>query len=692
MKKESVKTNVILLLIVLFSFVAMIAKLSYVSLSKIIDGKDLMEFAKSRNTVNQVLRAERGKILDFRGEVLAESVKSYTVIAYLSERRTENPNKPRHIIDKEKTAIELSKILNMDKDVLLEKLNREKYQVEIKRNITEVTKIKIDELELPGIGYTESIKRYYKSGTFASYLVGYAKNTDDGEIIGELGIEGHFNKELKGIDGSNQYQKDGFGFKYPNAPEIRKDPIKGADIYLTLDSTIQLMLETAMNNINKLGTMEWGLISIIDGKTGAILGSATKPTFDPNDLNTLNSYLNPLVSFRYEPGSTIKTFSFGAAIDSGNFNGSETYRSGNIKVADTTIRDWNRHGWGNITYDRAFAVSSNVGATKLALKMGRNTLRSYYDKLGLGKKTGIELHGEVTGDSKFKYQTELATAAYGQGITITPIQMLQGYTTITNNGVMLKPYIVDKIVAADGDIIYEGKPENVEKVFEEETVKYLQKLMKSVVYENNDNRFWRPENMNIIGKTGTANIASKYGGYLKGPNDYIRSFVAIFPEEDPRYILYIATKKSTVGNSKTAPIIAKVLEEIANYSNLKKEEITNVLKDSYKVDNYISLKKEDILKNVNNFNTIILGDGIYIIDQYPSKGTKLFKGDKLILKTNSKEYIMPNIIGYSSNEVRTLTKLLNLKFESSGYGYVTSQSIEPGTVLTEKQVLSIVLN
>lgn len=689
MKKESVETNLLVFLIVLFSFGLIIYKLIFIVVSKEIDGKDLKAFADSRNTVSKVLQAPRGNIYDFRGETLAESVKSYTLIAYLSEKRTEDINKPRHVVDIEMTATKLSELLDSDKEAMLEKLKRDKYQVELKRNITEVTKLKIDELELPGIGYIESIKRYYKSGTFASYIVGYAKNNDEDEIVGELGIEGYFNKELKGTNGETTYQRDGFGFKYPNAPEYTINPKKGSDIYLTIDSTIQLMLETGMNEINKQGTMDWGLISIIDGKSGAILGSATNPTFDPNDLNTLNNFLNPLVSYSYEPGSTIKTFSFGAAIDSGNYKGEDTFKSGTIKVADATFKDWNNYGWGDITYDRAFAVSSNVGATKLALAMGRKTLKEYYDKLGFGKKTGISLYGEVSSNANFKYQTEVATASFGQGITITPIQMLQAYTVITNNGVMIKPYIIDKIVDHEGNITYSGEKEEVSTVFSDATVKYMHGLMHDVVYENSDNKYWQPSNMNIIGKTGTAQIASPSGGYLKGYHDYIRSFVAIFPEEDPRYILYIVTKRSTISNPVTASIIANVLEEIANYANLKKEEITNIVNKSSSTKNYINKSTKDVLKKLKDFNVILLGDGDTIINQYPEKGVKLFKGDKVFLLTNSEEYKMPSVIGYSSNEVRTLTKLINIKFASSGYGYVVAQSIEEGIIINKNLELLV---
>ena len=259
-------------------------------------------------------------------------------------------------------------------------------------------------------------------GSFASYIIGYAKNNDDGKIIGEMGIEESYNKKLEGTNGKKIYQKDLYGYQIPNTPSITEDPIDGQNIYLTIDNNIQIIVEKAVKNLVNEREVEWVTFSVMDANTGAIVASASSPTFNPNELDTISSYLNPLISYQYEPGSTMKTFSFLAALEEGIYDGSKTFESGKIEVADVTIRDFNNKGWGIIDFDTGFAYSSNVAATNLGLQLGVSKLKTFYQKAGFGQKVGIELPGEVNGKLSFTYKSELANASFGQGITTTPIQ------------------------------------------------------------------------------------------------------------------------------------------------------------------------------------------------------------------------------------------------------------------------------
>ena len=195
--------------------------------------------------------------------------------------------------------------------------------------------------------------------------------------------------------------------------------------------------------------------TIADAKTGAIVATASKPSFNLNTLEGIKSYISPLVSYTYEPGSTMKIFSFMSAMENGVYNGSETYMSGTINIGDDKVVDFNKGvGWGRISYDLGFTYSSNTAATMLAQKLGKAKLKDYYQKLGFGKQTGITLPSEAEGKLDFKYEIEVANAAFGQGILVTPVQMIQALTSVTNDGVMLKPYIVDKIVdSSTGKVI-----------------------------------------------------------------------------------------------------------------------------------------------------------------------------------------------------------------------------------------------
>lgn len=690
-KRVTVKISKFIILIVAFLFMAIIAKLSYVVLSSEVDGINLKDKAASIATVKKTLYASRGSIFDVNGEELASTVNSYTVIAYLNSNKT-------NVTDKEMTAKALSPILNMSEDKLMELLNKKLYQVELRPGgygITEVVKAKIEKLELPGIDFIKnSKKRYYTKSTFASYLIGYAKDKDDGTIVGELGIEGYYDDILSGENGYTKYLKyTSSNYKIPNTDEETIKAKNGSDIYLTIDSGVQLIAEKAVSSMKDKFNTDWAVFTVMDANTGAIVASATSPNFNPNDTNTIKEYMNPLISFQYEPGSVMKIFSFASAIESGNYNGEETYKTGSYTLDDgTVIRDSERQGWGTITFDEGFARSSNVAATMLALRLGVDKLYGYYDSLGFGKKTEIELSNEAIGDIEITYQSELATASFGQGVSVTAIQMLQALSSMTNKGVMIKPYIVDKIVDQNGNVTYKGERKVVEKVYSEDTVKEMHELMKKVVEIN---KVWQVNNVSVMGKTGTAQIAASNGrGYLDGTYDYIKSFAGIFPSDNPKYIVYVAGKKPETNLGSWAKVITTAIEEIASYAKLTESKNDTDFSKIIKVDNYISKNLGDTLSRLSesNIKVVGLGDGDYIINQYPSKNSTLLAGNKLFLLTNSNNFKMENIIGWSLSDVKTYCELIGLKLDIQGYGYVVSQSINAGEVIDlNNMMLSVTL-
>lgn len=702
-RRVTVKISKVIIFAVAFLFIAIIVRLSYVSLSNTIDGINLKDFANNRNTKTETVFAKRGNIYDKDGEILASISNSYKIFAYLDESRTTNKNNPQHVVDIEYTAKVLNELLGIDYDYAIKQMSQDKYQVYFGtkgKNINESTKNKIEALNLPGIDFEVGQKRTYSMGQFASYIIGYAKTEEDeyGNVIdikGELGIESYYDEELSGTNGSKQYQTDAYGYTLPSAEVIEEKAIDGNDIYLTLDSNIQLFAEDLTKNLSDKYEMDWMIFSVMDAKTGAIVASSTYPNYNPNDLNTLTNYMNPLVSYEYEPGSVMKIFSWASAIEEGTYDNELKFNTGSITLSDgTIINDSNKKGWGEVNFDTGFAYSSNVAATKLALELKVSGLSKYYNKLGFGSKTGIELANEVKGRVKFQYESELVTAAFGQGITITPIQMLQALTSITNDGTILKPYIVDKIVNDNGEVVYSGERTEVEKVFSKETTDYMKKLMHNVVYEGLDyNKVWQPQNTTMIGKTGTAQIASPTGGYLKGDYDYIRSFAGIFPEEDPEYIVYIAAKQITTSASNLAKELTSAVDKIVSYMGLvnSKEELENKI---ISLDNYISADVTTTVENLKNkkLNVITLGTGKYVINQYPLKNTKVFENSKVFLVTNNTDYVMENIIGWSLNEVMTYCNLLGIELYTDGYGYVTSQSIEVGTNITSDSTLTITLS
>ncbi len=694
-KKSRVKVNRFFVGIFFFAFLCAIIKLSYVALSPNVDGMNLTEFADSRNTTKETLYASRGNIYDINGEVLAKNVNSYTLVAYLSESRTTDPDNPQHVVDKEGTAKALSEVLDMDYEYALSRLNVEgAYQVEFGtagRDLSENKKAEIEALDLDGIGFISGVKRYYKQGSAASYIIGYARANQIGEIVGEMGIESYYNDELKGTDGETMYQKDAYGYQMGDAL-YTIDPVSGSDIYLTLDSQIQLILEDVMNTLEENYEFSWATFTVMDAKTGAIVGSASSPDFNPNTLEGLTNYVNPLVGYTYEPGSTMKIFSWLAAMENGVYDGEETYMSGSVQVAGATIYDFNNAGWGEINYDTGFAYSSNVGATYLALKLGSEKLRTFYESLGFGSKTGIELPGEESGVLRLTYESELASASFGQGITTTPIQTLQALSILTNDGVMLKPYIVDKIVDENGNVTYEGERTELGKKVSSESIKKMNELMYDVVY-NGLSTIWQPDNVTLAGKTGTAQIASSTGGYLTGNTNYIRSFAGVFPYEDPEYIIYVSVKQIDGGSSAVASAVTSAVESIANYANITNTDSDLDLSKIIDLSNYMSSNIETTTEELEKLNlkVIKIGNGNTIINQYPLKNTKVLVGSKIFLLTDGTEFTMPDMTGWSSSEVMSFCNLIGLKFSFTGYGVVKEFNLPVGEVIDLTKTLEITL-
>ncbi len=658
-------------------------------------------FAANRNTVSKVLKAKRGTIYDFEGNILAHNVTSYTLIAYLEPSRS-TKTKINHVKDIDTTAKALAEVLEADENEIKSRLEKgrdaNKYQIEfgsIGKNITEMKKSEIERLNLPGIDFEETYKRYYPNGDFASYILGYAKTNEakdeNGKIVtsidGEMGIEAKFDSELKGTDGYLKYEQDRFGYKIPDTAETRIDAINGEDIYLTIDSNVQRFVETEVQAIQQKYKPEWTMISVMDAKTGDILASAGTPSFNPN-LRDLVSYQNPLVSNAFEPGSTMKTYTYMCAIEKGTYNGNATFRSGSIEVADAIIKDWNNKGWGTINYDKGFEYSSNVGVTTMINKfITRDELKACLKKYGFGKSTGIDLSKEETGSLGFKYPVEVANATFGQGVNTTPIQHLKALSMLANNGKEVTPHVVKKIIDSNTNkTIYERKIETTEALVKETTINKIKDLMYNVVNSEDPEATGKKyyiEGFNVIGKTGTSQIYDeKKGGYLKGENDYIYSFAGMYPKDNPEIIIYAAIKKPNTPTSSTlSPSVVNLMKNIAKYRNMFEEKTqTNSSVTSLTLDSYINKKTEDInnILKQNNIQTVIIGSGDKIISQYPNKGEKVLSYDKVFLITNKDEGKMPDLKGYSRSEVIYLMKTLNYKYELEGYGHVVSQSINPG--------------
>ncbi len=711
-KKElkGIKFNILYVLVFLFVFGVIFYRMGILSMSEKIDNIDIQKFANSRTYKKDVLSSKRGTIYDVNGNALAQNVSSYTLIARLAPFENESKTRPQHVVDIEGTAEKLSPVLDLPIETLVgylskyETTNHRIKQVEFGtkgRGLSEIKKDEIVALNLPGLSFIETQRRYYPYGSFCAYTLGYAKEKtttdEDGntqeKITGEMGIESYFDKELSGTDGYTLYQKDRNGYKIAGTKEIVEPAKDGYDIYLTIDSTIQLFVEEAVNEMLSKWTVDFAAVMVADARSGAILASYSSPTFDPNKRN-ITSYLDKNVAVSFEPGSTMKIFSYMAMMETGKYNGQETYKSGKFVAKDGTVMgdSNNKEGWGTITYDQGFALSSNTAVMNLTTKyMSGPYLKSYYEKLGFGQKTGIELPNETAGKLNFKYETEVLNASFGQGIMTTPVQYIKALTAVANDGILLEPYIISKIVNSDtGEIVKENKRTEIGRVASKETTDKIKVLMRSVINPGGTGSYYKMEGYDLIGKTGTAQVAKENG---KGYGDKIlRGFAGIFPGDDPNIIIYMAVKNPPESINPTKEIIQSIIKNVSKYKNIYLEDSNgNVKLEEIEMPSYINKNVVDTKNKLNSYgvNVMVLGNGDTIVNQYPVKNTKINVIDNIFLLTNG-EIAMPYLVGYSMKDINAFLSLVPMKHTFTGNGYVVAQSIPPGTIVDKNSEIHIV--
>jgi len=669
-------------------------------------GQPLAAKAQQKYTHVGVVQADRGEIRDRNGEVIAEDTASYKLIAILDKRMTTDPKNPQHVVDPRKTAEELAKYIDMDEEDIYRILTKKQFQVEFGKagkDISYDKKAKIEALKLPGITFVRDTKRYYPNGVFASHLVGYADSIKqkDGtyKTVGKMGIEKSFNNVLSGKNGNLQYESDVWGYILPNKKQKITPAKDGDDVYLTIDKKIQTFLEDAMDKVNKQFKPKKLIAIVADPKTGNILAMSQRPTFEPNTKDGLAlDWNNEMVENSYEPGSTMKIFTLAAAVQEGVFNPNETYMSGSYQVTPKSqpIHDHNGVGWGRITYLEGVQRSSNVAFAKIAKeKLGFDKLREYLTKWGFDKPTGIELPDETAGKIQFTYPIEKITTAYGQGTAITPIEQIQAVTAVANDGKMMKPHVVEKIVDHDtGKTIKQTTPEVAGTPISAETAKKVRDYLGTVVTaKNGTGGRYKIDGYDVAGKTGTANIPGPNGGYLSGADNYIFSFMGMAPKDDPKLVVYVAIQQPDLdgtgqGAVPLSMIFNPVMKNSLQYLNIKPTDMEKPA--DAKVPNLKGKTVDEAEKSLktSGFDPVVLGNGEEITKQYPKFGTSVLEGEKVILQTDG-QLTAPDMTGWSLRDVMKVANIADLKLNSSGKGYVDQQSIKPKAILRKGDSLTI---
>ncbi|KEK20911.1 dihydropteridine reductase [Bacillus manliponensis] len=685
----------IFMIFVLLLFFLLFARFFYIQVTGTVHGEDLKELASEKHNKNGVLEANRGTIYDQNGHVLAQDTNSYRLTAALTG------DKP--VKDKEETAKKLAEHIDMSEEDILKQLNRkDKTQVEFGtagKDLTKEQKKEIDDLELQGISFLTEKARVYPNGDFASYVIGHAKPKDDGIAEGMFGLEKSLDKYLRASNGSTSYVGSRGGIALEGGEGKVVPPKNGDNVYLTLDQRIQGFLEDAMKEAEERYKPEMLIGIVADPKTGKILAMSSTPSYDPNKRN-LEHHFNDPIANAFEPGSTMKIFTLAAAINEGVYDGQAYFQSGTYPVGDRVIRDHNSgNGWGSITFDEGVLRSSNVAFAYLGEKLGEDRFRQYIHNFGLDEKTGIDLPGEQKNKILFDKKIEQVTTAFGQGSTVTPIQLVQATTAIANDGKMMKPYVVDQIVdPMNNKVKMDRTPEEVGQPITKETADHVRELLEQVVTSpKGTGGQYQIDDYAVGGKTGTAQIPDGKGGYMTGKENYIFSFLGMAPIDDPQLVVYVAAKQPKLkgneyGSQPVAEIFKSVTKNSLEYLKIKPTEVKDpkkyVKEQQADVPDVTGMTMEEakVTLEKEKFRPVILGEGQVKV-QSPKAGEKTLKGDRIFLVGENPT--MPNIVGWALRDVMNLAKTLHLELESSGTGYVTEQSIAEGTALKEGDVLRV---
>ncbi|MDW0109316.1 penicillin-binding protein [Sporosarcina aquimarina] len=674
-----------------------------------IDGRALAAMADQKYLKESVLRADRGKIVDRAGEVIATDTLSYRLIAVLSEKATKGSKKQLHVTDFEQTAEVLSKYIDMDKEEILERFESaspDAYQVEFGkagRSISNETADAIKKEELPGIRFFEDKKRLYPNGNFASYLVGFAMpektEGDSVETIGKMGLEKTYNKQLTGTDGKADFKTDRWGIQLRDTKKNIQAPQDGQTIQLTLDKTIQNFVEDALNRAEKEYSPEKMMAVVVNPKTGEILAMSQRPSFHPGTREGLTeNWLNEAVEETFEPGSTMKMFTLAAAIQENRWDPNAYYKSGQYKIYDRTIRDVNRVGWGMITFLEGFQRSSNVSMAYLLERLGDQTLIEYFEEFGFGKKVGIDLPNEAPGVLLANFPSERLTTSYGQGSTVTPIQMVQAATAIANDGKMMTPYVIDQIIDPNKDeVVEKHEPEEKKSPISEDTAKQVREILASTITsEHGTGKKFALDGYDAGGKTGTAQIPKTTGGgYISGNGNYLYSFLGMAPIDDPQLLTYVLVQKPKLkegkyGSDPTSEIFTSVMESSLKYLNIapdsKQPDASSVIQD------YQGETSEKVVAELTEqgMKPIVVGQPGEVVQQSPAAKTKLTKGSIVLLKTSG-ETALPNFTGWSKKQVMVFKSFSGLDIRLNGEGFVVKQSLSKGASVSDGDPIVITL-
>lgn len=609
---------VILLFFIIFFKIVYVQVFSYDKLSSLSDDLWSRELPIS---------AARGKILDRNGKVLADNITITSLV--IIPNQVENPSRVAKVI---------SSILGVSYDDMYKHVTKKTSIERVHpegRNLSFEVADKINSYGFAGVYLVKESKRYYPNKNMLSHVLGYTGIDNQGLS----GIELLYDKYLTGEDGAIKYYSDAKGSRLDMA-EVYNEPESGLDVMLTIDYDIQTSIERELDNIVGMFSPDHALAVAMDPNTGEVLAMSSRPDFDPNNYKkysteTLNRNLP--IWMTYEPGSTFKIITTAAAVEEKvvNLEKDTFYDTGSVTVSGSKLRCWKAGGHGHQTMLQVFENSCNPGFVKMGFLLGKDRLFNYLKLFKFGQKTDIDLSGEGKGiifDVSDVNDLELATTAFGQGVSVTPIQQVTAVSSIVNGGNLYKPYIMKSILDSKTNNIYlKHEKEFVKKTISKSTSETLKMALESVV-ASGGGKVTYIDGYRVGGKTGTAQKVEN-GRYLE--NNYIMSFMAVLPSNDPKIVLYLAIdnpkKTALLSSYTTTPFVRKILLDIINImnipkqSNQKEKDYEWMDKKYYKVPNVVGMTKKEAKNTLIDFDPYFVGDGDVVVEQSPKAGSRYYE-------------------------------------------------------------------
>jgi len=600
--------------------IALFAMVSVKALElQILDRERAFKIARKQHHGTSTLLPRRGKIFDRNGKELAVNIDVKSV--YANPKKVTNPSE---------TAKILSEKLNLSQKKILDRVSSDKSFVWIKRLADSESVEELQNLDITGLGYVPEPKRIYPNG----HLMGQVIGITDIDSIGIEGIEYSYDRLLTGKTRKITLKRDARGHKILNDPseiqEIDQYKTSGHDIVLTIDSHIQYIVERQLKEgIEEMGG-EKGMAIIMNPETGEVLAMASYPFLDPNNFSKFPEVnrRNLPIWYAHEPGSTMKVFLASSALDDKKVNPNSKFNceNGRRRIGSAVIRDIKPRG--TLTVAEIVKYSSNIGASKIGELLGRDKYYKYLSKFGFGKTTGIGLPGESSGILAAPRKwgpIELATISFGQGISVTSLQLVTALSAIANGGYLMKPYVIEKIVGPDGNVIEQNSPEVVTRAISYDTSYQMKQIMQGVV-ENGTGKKAQIPGFSVAGKTGTAQIPNpKSGGYYS--DRYIASFIGFAPVEDPAIVMVVvveAPRKKTHGGSVAAPIFKQIAEKVLFHMGLSPKK---VLVGMTVMPDLSGMSVRDILKwsEEQGVKVKVKGSG-FVTNQKPLPGDLIKEG------------------------------------------------------------------